>query len=82
MLKLKQKEKGLQPLINLLVRFQPKDKCVIVPNPRYKGTLPDRRMFGKIGVVRAKMNKTYQIFVADKLINTTAAHMKAFKDQR
>jgi len=63
LLRKKPREKGKLKLSRILYEYQPGDKVVIKIDPSVHKGMPHRRYHGKIGVIKAKRGRAYEIEV-------------------
>jgi len=63
LLRKKPRERGKLKLSRILYEYQPGDKVVIKIDPSVHKGMPHRRYHGKIGVIKAKRGRAYEIEV-------------------
>ncbi len=59
------KERGKIKIKAYLQEFNPGDKVIVYPDSWYQRNIPNRRFFGRMGIVMSKRGRAYEIQVKD-----------------
>jgi len=83
LLRKKPRERGKLGLSRVLHNYQPGDKVVIVIDPSVHKGMPHRRYHGKIGIIKAKRGRAYEVSVSQgdavKHVIVLPEHLHAHK---
>lgn len=79
-LKKKIRERGKIKIAKFMQEFKEGEKVVIKPDPSYQKGMPNRRFFGRVGVIVSKRGKAYILEVKDggktKQVISLPVHLK------